>query len=549
MQLGRDYPALRADEGGVNTPKSLAARAHVLPVLDGLDELPDAARVKTITALNGSLGANDQLILTSRTSEFAAAVGEEGNVLRSAAVIEPQALSPDAVASYLESCLPPRFDSAWPPILSAIRDGRARALADITATPLGTWLLRTVYITARRSPAPLRQRRLNNPQALRAHLFDELIPALISSRTPTRDPGEIYRPQLEWDPEDVRRWLGFHAWTLNQVNEIAPDHGRDLIWWRLAGLTLHPFIIGLCTSVLGLFAGLIFGGAVGLGSGLVSGTRIGLIGALITGPGMGLAMAAMVGLLANVSWIFNSPGYANLRISRRKSASKQRIEASNPWQKMTSPFWIALFAALVTALPVFAGRIAASLLAGLVTGFLVWLGLWLMRWAETPLTTDRAITPISSWRADRTLILFRITLTVIVFGVAFWLGAWLDAGGKKHTPTYAFAWMLAGLGIGLFFGVTMGNHHAWLLFSLFTFWLTLPGLLGQPSWAPHRLMRFLDDAHRLGLLRAVGPIYQFRHVEIQDHLAASFSRRYLYGRRSGTGRDRRAGRPTVVELL
>jgi hypothetical protein len=33
-------------------------------------------------------------------------------------------------------------------------------------------------------------------------------------------------------------------------------------------------------------------------------------------------------------------------------------------------------------------------------------------------------------------------------------------------------------------------------------------------------MTFLDDAHRLGLLRAVGPIYQFRHADLQDYLAA-----------------------------
>lgn len=29
--------------------------------------------------------------------------------------------------------------------------------------------------------------------------------------------------------------------------------------------------------------------------------------------------------------------------------------------------------------------------------------------------------------------------------------------------------------------------------------------------------------HRLGLLRAVGPLYQFRHAELHDHLAASAS--------------------------
>ena len=35
-------------------------------------------------------------------------------------------------------------------------------------------------------------------------------------------------------------------------------------------------------------------------------------------------------------------------------------------------------------------------------------------------------------------------------------------------------------------------------------------------------MPFLDDCHSLGLLRAVGPIYQFRHAELQDHLAATY---------------------------
>jgi hypothetical protein len=38
---------------------------------------------------------------------------------------------------------------------------------------------------------------------------------------------------------------------------------------------------------------------------------------------------------------------------------------------------------------------------------------------------------------------------------------------------------------------------------------------------PRRLMPFLDDMHRLGLLRIAGATYQFRHAEFQDHLAAT----------------------------
>ncbi|MEV0592861.1 hypothetical protein [Nonomuraea cavernae] len=35
-------------------------------------------------------------------------------------------------------------------------------------------------------------------------------------------------------------------------------------------------------------------------------------------------------------------------------------------------------------------------------------------------------------------------------------------------------------------------------------------------------MRFLDDAHRVGLLREVGAVYQFRHAKLQDRLARAY---------------------------
>jgi hypothetical protein len=38
------------------------------------------------------------------------------------------------------------------------------------------------------------------------------------------------------------------------------------------------------------------------------------------------------------------------------------------------------------------------------------------------------------------------------------------------------------------------------------------------------MMDFLDDAHRLGLLRTAGAVYQFRHAELQDHLVKSRER-------------------------
>jgi hypothetical protein len=46
--------------------------------------------------------------------------------------------------------------------------------------------------------------------------------------------------------------------------------------------------------------------------------------------------------------------------------------------------------------------------------------------------------------------------------------------------------------------------------------------LARAGRLPRTLMPFLDDAHRLGLLRAVGRAYQFRYAELHDHLAATY---------------------------
>lgn len=63
--------------------------------------------------------------------------------------------------------------------------------------------------------------------------------------------------------------------------------------------------------------------------------------------------------------------------------------------------------------------------------------------------------------------------------------------------------------------LTRAGSRAWLCYTFTARWLAVTRRL------PWRLMGFLDDAYRLGLLRMVGPVCQFRHSELQDHLAAS----------------------------
>jgi hypothetical protein len=88
--------------------------------------------------------------------------------------------------------------------------------------------------------------------------------------------------------------------------------------------------------------------------------------------------------------------------------------------------------------------------------------------------------------------------------------------GAGFTDTTAFG-IAVGLSYAVTFGLTAalaaGHHHAWMAYVIATARFAAAGQL------PRGTMLFLDDAHRLGLLSTVGPLYQFRHAEFQDHLA------------------------------
>ena len=74
--------------------------------------------------------------------------------------------------------------------------------------------------------------------------------------------------------------------------------------------------------------------------------------------------------------------------------------------------------------------------------------------------------------------------------------------------------LVGGLVFGILGGLTFGLfEHAWGAFVVTRCWL------GMQRRLPWRVMAFLADAHQRGVLRQVGAVYQFRHVELQRHLA------------------------------
>ncbi|GGT10211.1 NACHT domain-containing protein [Streptomyces chromofuscus] len=124
---------------------------------------------------------------------------------------------------------------------------------------------------------------------------------------------------------------------------------------------------------------------------------------------------------------------------------------------------------------------------------------------NTPSDTTRATGPHSTLRTDRTATFTRSAVaSLLAGGVCLLLIAATGRGstlGTMHTELWVPV------------GTSALALSAWGRTATARVWLALTGR------APWRLMTFLEDAHRLGVLRQTGARYEFRHQHLQRHLA------------------------------
>ena len=561
-KIAVDYPALHATEYGATAVQELVRTGRILPVLDGLDEIPKDAIIKAIARLNES--AADPMIVTCRTIEYVDAVTLSGHVLTAAAVIEPDTLEAGDVVAFLEACAPPLSlrSEAWSAVLERLRAQPNGILARALKTPFALWLLRQVYIIPNNDPTPL----LNSTsyptaETIREHLLDRLVPAVLSTNSPTKNysdnRGHPFRPKYVWSAEAASRWLGYLA---------SHFPTRDLAWWRLrdaltprsATLTRAAgdgVIVGLAAAlplatvgkVKGLGFGLVFGIVYLLLFGIVAETKsrsrspVYLASVLLIGGFCSAivfwfvfsvilkipesrSVSAFMGYVfilpvALAYWLGGDiePSRVNLRFrGRLKNLLKAFTEVGN---KAGASVLLAAGAAGAIALWI-AGDVKANN-PGLDNVFNVMLGSILvagaflalpfifaagfLQWAQTPLSSDRPGSPRNTLQAGIQMLGLR-TLT-IGLPVAFLTGLLFVKQDGIRTG------LAVAIGTGSTFGLMAGLG---LPTDVYTFVKLRLWLTGNVPW---RMMSFLEDAHRLGLLRQVGPVYQFRHADLQDRLA------------------------------
>jgi hypothetical protein len=110
-------------------------------------------------------------------------------------------------------------------------------------------------------------------------------------------------------------------------------------------------------------------------------------------------------------------------------------------------------------------------------------------------------------------------LLILVFGLALGLAFGL-AGGIARGLTGGLAGIFAyGLAGGLPGGLTAGLI-AGIYYAAWPGYIAARSLLAWRHQLPWPLMAFLDDAHQRGVLRQVGSMYQFRHIDLQRRLAS-----------------------------
>jgi transcriptional regulator with XRE-family HTH domain len=523
-RLTEEYPGLgNAAVYGPHAAKRLVAEGRVLPVLDGLDEMPPELQPTAIDTIDRATSGGRPLVLTCRSAEYEQAVLRERAVLAAAAVVEMEPVGLDDAARFL-TARQPHGDSRWQPVIEHLRCHSGGPLAHVMSTPLMVDLARTAYGGPASDPAELIDTaRFPDRRSIEDHLLGTFLPAAYPRRlpplTPTAAIGHV-RTLHPYDPEHARRWLTFLA------RHLQHTRSRDIAWWQLAD-AVPPFIRGL-----------IFG--------LPPALLCAVTGELAGGPA--------VGIVYGVS--FALAGFITNSVATRPGPLRVELRFRDTGRRFLGRFTIGVVIGVAVGLG-FSVPPGIVLLLGLVFG----LSLGVQVWLDTPADINRVSSPLTVLRQERLAgtwftLTFALSLGTFyaaadtftqravflpVFGRSFDIALGLVTGiagallgrfafGRTGSAAYGLATFAmggmifppadrisAGFLNGAMFGIAAGLSiflcRAWGSFILARIWFAARGQL------PLRLTRFLDDAHRRSVLKQAGGLYQFRHARLQDNLA------------------------------
>ncbi|MDC0768252.1 hypothetical protein [Streptomyces sp. HD] len=491
-RLCREYTLFRGS-GGRELARRLLKSDRIALLLDGLDEVTGKLRAAMVSALES---APFRLVLVSRARE--AVLTAKKARLAGAVALELQPVDPREAAEYLLTPLPEPTPPAWRALTDRAVEDPDSAVARALSSPLAIALLRDSYPEDGPVDELLDDTRFPDAHAIENHLLDHAVAAAYTPRS-----GQ---PRPRHSPESAERTLRHLAARLTR------EGTRDLRWWSIPTWTdrrpravLIGALVALVYGAVGTFLILRVMSTTwafllvplgGLAGGFVAGQRHWSLTDEQSLPSAGWrdlfpprALGISVGtwlFAANVLWLGSHVGSAG-----------------------SLPAWLCY----LTTLPLgFSTMLASGRGSGLLVSTYLGFGSGpgnddlREKLSPPPVADTRSVGPRDVWRHHAVL---RLLLGLLV-GLAVAL---------LVTPVLAWEY---GVLNGLLVGGTAGLWCALVAGpagNLAVATALSAVQLSARQGTPVRLVSFLEDARRRNLLRATGPVYQFRHARLQERLS------------------------------
>ena len=488
----------------------------LIPVLDGLDEMPELLRPAAIRAINRTAADGLPVVLTCRSTEYEQANEAEGMVMRRAAVVEIEPVTVAEAVSYLKAVDWPA-GTDWAPIYRELQAHPDGPLATAFSTPLMVSIAREVYGKGGDPGELLDPRRFGHREAIEDELLDMAILAAYQSDPRPPPPGVRRRP-VHWTARQVEEWLTLLAKKMHDGGK------RDFSWWRLG----EQFVPGSLLVIVGIVSGCL----VWLSLLLLSTVEPG------ANDDAGSA-AILAGIIAVVICGASSDQPPRRLAPPWQGSFPRVVRRLAIWVAiLTLPVMLGMFMVSLTFLLPSAeiiGEFAEMFAEGMPVLGVLAAALGTHVWLSAPPERAAQVSPRLLLAQDRAGALIAALAAGIVGGLmllpmhalsrvlldarkAFAIPAKADDVDSDHifAAFYLDLRMWDMSVYAPFFAVI--TAVCVLLMRAWPKFVIARWALAARRRLPLRLVAFLDDARERELLRQVGGSYQFRHARLQERL-------------------------------
>lgn len=511
---------------------------YLLPLLDGLDEVPTSLQPACVAAINAFVESAKPagLVVCSRLMEYQWL--PERLKLNGAISLEP--LTREEVSAFLvqggAQC-------------EGLRETVSRdlVLQDLARSPLMLSIMCLAYSGHAVETGDADDSQTPSLGARRKKIFSLYVDRMFGRKAADeRFPRDQAIEWLSWLAKGVQK----HSQSVFFVESLQPswlESPRQRAWYRSLVALVVGLIVGLIVGLalwasVGLIFGLIFGLGFGLSErviskpidrpierlalGMICGLISGLVSELISRPSDGLSAALPVGLYAALTGGLIGGGTlaavgAPSRISTVETLNWNWSTFLLATLKFGLIVWLAMeLSALSTGLVIVVGgrtsaRDAPSLLlmllsfglyVGLMGGLIGGLIFGVARGIEDDVKAHKSAPNDGVVLSFKNAVKAGI-LSCLFFGSSFWLSSRL-IGVSIDSIAVLFSALVGGLFVGLKGGGSAVVKH-----------YSLRIVLWRAGCTPYRFIPFLDYAVKLILLKKVGGSYIFLHRTLREYFA------------------------------